>query len=303
MVAIRQRALEFGSRSEISARSVLVTIFGDSIVPTGGEIWLGDLIELAAPFGFSDRLVRTSMYRLTAEDWFHTERVGRRSRYRLTGLAERDFADAEARIYGGDRPEWDGRWTLVLSGEATCARSERDKLSEALSARGFARLAGGVFAFPGDGRDAFRRSAALAGVDGSIPTASARFDEDPFGSDRALVDAFDLDAAADRYRDFLDRYGWASTTTPESDSDAFAVRTMVVHDLRRATLLEPWLPARLLPIGWPGEKARDLAGRAYSRVADGAWRRLAQVAGLAPPSPDHAASRRFAPAAVHVAGS
>ena len=39
----RQRPLRGGS--------LIVTLFGDSIVPRGGIVALGSLIELAAPFG------------------------------------------------------------------------------------------------------------------------------------------------------------------------------------------------------------------------------------------------------------
>jgi hypothetical protein len=37
--------------------SLIITIFGDSIVHRGGAISLGSLISLAAPFGFNARLV------------------------------------------------------------------------------------------------------------------------------------------------------------------------------------------------------------------------------------------------------
>ena len=286
MVTIGERARNFGARPEISARSVLVTIFGDSIVPTGGAIWLGDLIELAAPFGFNDRLVRTSMYRLTAEGWFLTERVGRRSRYTLTEFARREFADAEERIYGAVPPDWDGEWTLVLLGDRTPDSTEREKFARELSTRGFARLGGGVLAFPGDGRETVARSALVSGVAASVPTASARFDDDLFGSDRALADAFGLAAAAHRYREVIDRYEWTLAAVPESDRDAFAIRTMVVHDLRRATLVDPCLPEQLLAPDWPGDEARALAAGAYLAVTESAWRRLEQVAGLLRPAAD-----------------
>ncbi len=56
------------------AKSLVMTLFGDVITPHGGEVWLGSLIELLAPFGISDRLVRTSVYRLAEEGWLDAER-------------------------------------------------------------------------------------------------------------------------------------------------------------------------------------------------------------------------------------
>ena len=49
------------------SKSLVMTIFGDTVNPHGGSVWLGSLIELAAPFGLSDRLVRTSVFRLVQE--------------------------------------------------------------------------------------------------------------------------------------------------------------------------------------------------------------------------------------------
>lgn len=296
MVSIAERAVQFGSRPDISARSVLVTIFGDSIVPTGGAIWLGDLIALAAPFGFSDRLVRTSMYRLAAEGWFHTDRVGRRSRYELSADAQGNFADAEARIYRTRRPEWDGEWTLVFLGPAPIEPEQRETLATQLSRHGFARLTSDLVAFPGDGRPHVNRLADRLGLEVGVPIASARFDD---GASFAVSDgpaaAFDVEPAAGRYRAFLDQYRWTDSLIGSdiSDQDAFIVRTMVVHELRRSRFVDPWLPASLLPPDWPGDNAYALAADVYRTVDEPAWRWLERTAGLPSPPTDSPAARRF----------
>jgi len=46
------------------ARSLLVTVWGDTLAPHGGDVWLSTLIQLLAPFGVNERLVRTSVFRL-----------------------------------------------------------------------------------------------------------------------------------------------------------------------------------------------------------------------------------------------
>lgn len=296
MVSIAERGVRFGARPDISARSVLVTILGDSIVPTGGSIWLRDLIELAAPFGFSDRLVRTSMYRLGAEGWFHTDRVGRRSRYELTDAAQRDFADAEARIYQAMRPRWDGEWTLVFLGLATLDLNERENLATQLSWQGFARLAVDLLAFPGEGRQQVDRLSQRCGIDVPVPVAAARFDDvDSLATNADLAAAFELEPAADRYRAFTDEYRWTGSTdwSEVSDLGAFIVRTMVVHEIRRSSLIDPQLPASLLPPDWPGDRAHALAADVYRAVNVAAWRWLQQTAGLPAPPTDSPATRRF----------
>ena len=107
-----------------------MTILGDAIAPRGGVIALGSLIELARPFGITDRLVRTSIGRLANEQWVSSQRSGRVSFYSLTNHGRARFAEATQRIYGAPPADWNGEWTLVIfprivgrSCATTCARS------------------------------------------------------------------------------------------------------------------------------------------------------------------------------------
>src|SRR6185437_7253837 len=82
------------ARDPPRARSLIVTMWGDALAPHGGRVWLTTLIRLLAPFGVSERLVRTSVFRLVRDGWLAGEASGRRSRYRLTTDGERRFAHA-----------------------------------------------------------------------------------------------------------------------------------------------------------------------------------------------------------------
>lgn len=279
---------EFGARPDISARSVLVTTFGDSVVPAGGEIWLGDLIDLVDQFGFSERLVRTSMFRLGAEGWFEVERVGRRSRYRLTPWAMGEFAAAEARIYGGSAA-WDGQWTLVLV-DAAFTRAGAEAARAVLAERGFAPVAPGVLAAPRADPDAVAGWLRAAGAVGAVPIARASFhDVAALAGTGWPASAFDLEPVAARYRAVVSAYGPLATTgsfggaapgIDLGDEAAFAVRTMLVHELRRARLADPELPPEALPADWPGGEAVAVASAVYHAVAEPAERWLAKVTGL-----------------------
>ena len=143
-------ALDWAQEPDISARSTLVTILGDTVAPLGGTVWLSHLIALTEPFGFSDRLVRTSLFRLAAEGWVSNERVGRQSRYSLTDYGRRETEAAEQRIYRRPSGHWDGWWTLVFLAPDG---ADSDAATRHLRWRGFARLADGVQARPGDRDD------------------------------------------------------------------------------------------------------------------------------------------------------
>jgi phenylacetic acid degradation operon negative regulatory protein len=273
----------FGARPDISARSVLVTIFGDSVVPAGAEIWLGDLIELCHQFGFNERLVRTSMFRLGAEGWFETDRVGRRSRYHLTAWAMEEFAAAESRIYNLSPTTWDGQWTLVFLDGDPLSRTDADRLRPILTAHGFVALPGGLVAAPRPDTGEVARLATRAGISPPVPVATARFtDLEALVAAGWPMGSVGLSTVAERYEGFLRRYGSAVAVDLGrlDDEAAFAVRTMVVHDLRRARLADPDLPPEVLGSDWPGGLARSLAGSLYRQVASGAERWLAKVTGL-----------------------
>ena len=98
--------------------------------------------------------------------------------------------------------------------------------------------------------------------------------------------AFDLEPVAARYRSVLGTFGplaAAASRRPGidvGDEAAFALRTMLVHELRRARLADPELPHEALPAGWPGTEAVAVASAVYHAVAEPAERWLAKVTGL-----------------------
>jgi phenylacetic acid degradation operon negative regulatory protein len=248
------------------ARSLVVTIWGDTLAPHGGDVWLSTLIRLLAPFGVNERLVRTSVFRLAADGWLESRARGRRTRYRLTADGARRFSLAYRRVYTPPFGPWDDTWELVvLPGDAAQA-SERRRLRDELTLSGFAMLAPGVHARP-------QRPRGGAGAVPSLPSraihVAARDLPDAGGASLAaqVEDAFGLATLAVDYRAFLGRFvsvaaafGRAPGPTPEQ---AFVVRTLLVHGYRRVRLRDPQLPAALLPAAWPGRAAYDLCRDVY----------------------------------------
>ena len=47
------------------AKSLIITFFGDTVFPYGGTIWLGSLVKFMEEFHISEKLTRTSIFRLT----------------------------------------------------------------------------------------------------------------------------------------------------------------------------------------------------------------------------------------------
>ena len=75
--------------------SIVITVFGDAIVPRGGSVWLGTLLEFFKTLDIDSGVVRTAMSRLAADGWLEREKVGRNSFYRLVeeGAADLRYRD------------------------------------------------------------------------------------------------------------------------------------------------------------------------------------------------------------------
>src|SRR5947209_20624592 len=98
---------QFHARIPIRAGSLIVTLFGDAIVPRGGHLALASLLEIMRAFRVSETLVRTAMSRLVAEGLFERKKIGRNTFYSLSVPARLAFVEAAAKIYGAPREEWD----------------------------------------------------------------------------------------------------------------------------------------------------------------------------------------------------
>jgi phenylacetic acid degradation operon negative regulatory protein len=273
----------FRQQRPLRAGSLIVTMFGDSILPRGGAIALGSLIRLGAPFGLSERLVRTSVARLAQERWVEARRVGKRSEYRLTGDGRERFREATERIYGTLESSWSGRWTLVVLPALPTA--ERARWRKELSWQGFGELGGGVFAHPEHAArvEAPSRPGAQQRGGTMLPAGALVFEADLASptTAAALVDlGWDLADLSRRYERFASRFERVSAAlaTPPDPETGFIVRTLLIHEYRRLHLRDPLLPQRLLPAGWPGLRAAKLCGAIYGRVFAASENYLTNVA-------------------------
>ena len=281
------------------AGSLIVTIFGDSLLPRGGAIALGSLIELAAPFGINERLVRTATARLAQDGWLTARRVGKRSEYRLTEDGRAQFAEATARIYGEAGANWSGRWTLLVLPSLPAA--QRQRLRRELAWQGYGELSSGVFAHPqlralGDGG-----GGGSNGTRAEWPAGTLVFDADLAApaTDAVLIEeGWDLQALAQRYRTFVSRFERVlkALSAPPSPQTGFVLRTLLIHEYRRLHLRDPLLPERVLPPEWPGTRAallcRSLYGAVFAASETHLSRVGAQLAGALPPA-DAAVLERF----------
>jgi phenylacetic acid degradation operon negative regulatory protein len=297
LTAAAELVARFRRQRPLRGGSLIVTLFGDSIMPRGGAISLGSLIELAAAFGLNERLVRTATARLAHDGWLEGRRVGKLSEYHLSKNGRARFAEATKRIYGEPDTTWSGRWTLLVVPPMRAA--ERNQIREELVWRGFGEISANVFAHPeldSEGLRSQRNS-------GGLLSQLVAFDASLAGEDapQRIVDlGWDLEDLGLRYRRFVARFALVQAQLQRhrdiEPRDCFLTRTLLMHEYRRLHLRDPLLPAQLLRPDWPGAQAALLCRDIYAQVFGPSEAYLSRIASRLDgplPAADASVLRRF----------
>src|SRR5574343_1331412 len=206
----QQRLEDFRQQDRVQAGSLIISVFGDAVLPRGSRIWLGSLIELLEPLDLNERLIRTSVFRLAKEQWLRTESIGRRADYVLTPSGRRRFEEASRHIYASNAPLWDRRWRLILVvGELE--GKLREELRSALFWQGFGALGADCFVHASAELPSVLDTLIAEGmspvISALLPLFAADSRSAQSASDADLVSrAWDLGGLAEAYSQFVAAY-------------------------------------------------------------------------------------------------
>ena len=280
MTILTEKRLQgFRQQNRVQAGSLIISMFGDVIYPRGGGIWLGSLIQLLAPLGVNERLIRTAIYRLVKEDWLQTRSHGRRTDYFLSDSGSQRMEAASQAIYASQSPPWDQRWRLLLLDE-TISHKDRERLRRTLIWQGFGQWQNQVFVHPGVDLSLVMSWIQREGM-GNLqkhlwPLTAQVLPHSPGTTNKQIAaTSWDLVQLSQSYRQFVSTYRgvvreWRQTKTPPrgpTNENAFLLRLLLIHDYRRLLLRDPGLPLSLLPDRWPGQAARELCAELYQRLS------------------------------------
>ncbi len=245
-------------RGRLRVWSLVITLFGDAIVPRGGKVGLSVVQDVMARLNVENGAVRTALSRLAADGWVVREKSGRNSIYALAKSGRRDFDLATKRIYAAGPPEWDGRWTIAIAPGGVVHEETRQKLSD----DGFVDTGASCWLRVETGIEPMIRP----GLE-ELLILTANADNIPAG----VQAIWKLDETAGAYRELIQNYRALADAFGADNNlpplDALAARVLLIHDWRRIVLCDPGLPANLLPSGWPGEAARSMVRAIYTRLA------------------------------------
>jgi phenylacetic acid degradation operon negative regulatory protein len=234
-----------------AARSTLLTVLGEFLLPRPEGAWQEALIGSLRALGFSPSAARQAVVRSAREDWLEGERVGRRSRMRLTAASAGFLRDGAQRIYGFGGPvAWDGRWLLMVLRVPEQRRELRHRLTTQLAWAGFGSLGGGLWITPHVDREVrvhAEEPAQLLSFRAELGALG--------GTERVIEEAWDLPGLRASYEQFIEDF---ARTRPRGGESFFAAQTALVHAWRRFPFIDPDLPDDLLPRDWPRKRAYEL---------------------------------------------
>jgi len=248
MNRLNVQAADIAAGLRLNAAAFIVTIYGDVVVPRGGVLWTGSLIELCAQVGISESLVRTAVSRLVAAGQLEGERAGRRSYYRLAAGAGAIFREAAELLYGLDRPA-EG-WQVVHAPDLRPEDARRARMGH---------VGASVFVRPDRGQPA--------------PPGSTVFHARTVSGEGTVARFWDLEGINEGYARFIALFSpllhldlSGSGDSGIGGGDALAARLLLVDAYRRVLLKDPRLPDGDLPEGWRGQEARRLFRSLYLAV-------------------------------------
>ncbi len=269
------------SQSGSPPQHLLVTFLADYCLRRSLRLPSAALVSLTGDFGVTPMSARAALSRLARRGVVEQSRRGRRTFYALSPDAARVLLRGSRRLvaFAGDAEGWDGYWTVVAFSMPEDRRDARHLLRSRLRWQGFAPLYDGMWVSPQANQAEVAET--LEGLDVPAVTVLRATAVDLAGpGSRQPLQAWDLDEIAAAYHEFLDRWTPVVERLRRGDvsaSEALVVRTQIMDTYRRFPGLDPQLPMRLMPPGWPRERALALFTEAYDWLGPLAEARVRQV--------------------------
>ena len=248
------------------------TLIADYTLPARAWLPSAAIVALLGEFGVASGAARTTISRMARRGVLERSTQGRHSSYRLTREAATGLWIGGGLIaaYTTQPDAWDGWWTLISFSVPEEESTRRRALRNTLRGWGYAPLYDAVWVSPCALTPEARRD--LTGVaPGSMSVFRARQVDLDAAVDRHPIQAWDLSGIAGQYEEFIRR--WSSLLPHIAAGSvvgaaAVRARTELMDTYRYFfPILDPLLPAELLPPDWPRARAREVCIAVYDGLA------------------------------------
>ena len=259
-----------------SAQSLLLTVLGEFVWPSSGEVWTATLLRVLTAAGLGEKTARQALARAAARGWLQSDRAGREVRWRLTDHGNDLMARGLERVQSlTHAPPWDGRWLLLMVSVPRDRAAIRRRLARRLVWAGFGSPAPSLWISPHTERESEVR-ALLERLELTDQTISmvGGLTGAGLSSQEAVARAWDMQELAPRYDALLERF---DSYDPGSGTQLLVAHIGVVDAWQHLPYLDPQLPEELLPQPWPGRMAARRLEQHRASSLDAAHREWERV--------------------------
>jgi phenylacetic acid degradation operon negative regulatory protein len=266
-----------------SARSQLLTVLGELVMPNGNAVWTSSLLYVLTGLGIEEQTARQAIARGAAAGWITGQRRGREVQWELTPAGRQLIDQGAERVYSmsGEAPPWDGNWLILLVSIPQQQRAVRKKLYAALSWEGFGNPTPGVWLSPHpDRQPGVEQVIGSLGLQESTLAFVGSSLSIGLRDEEIVRRAWDLDEVTARYQQLLVRF---SGMVPEPGDPLLFTHIQLVSEWQRFPFLDPQLPAELCP-DWIGRRAAAVFRQLRAQWYDDAQARWREVVKETSPS-------------------
>lgn len=230
-----------------SARSVLMTILGELVWPTGESARTSALLYVMAGLGIEEPTARQAIIRAGDSGWIEGHKVGREVSWTLTPYLRKVFDEGSDRVLALSDPfaDWDARWLVLFITVPQSQRSQRKRLYSDLTWAGFGNPSPGVWLSPhGDRRGQVTEVVDRLGLAESTMSFHGPVDGVGLTEDEIVANGWDLAALAEDYARVYEEF---RDPHPNGEDDLLFTEIRAMGQLQRFPFTDPQLPEALLP--------------------------------------------------------
>ena len=236
-----------------SARSLLMTILGELVWPTGQPAWTSALVYVLRGLGVEEQAARQAIARAAASDWIAPERRGREVCWSLGPRMIKIIESGAPRVFSlSDHfSSWDGRWLVVLVTIPQSHSRTRRPLYSGLTWAGLGNPVPGVWLGPHVERAA-EVGRLIDGLGLREQAISFVGTVDDIGMSQADIVArgWDLGALHEHYQQLWDVVAGLS---PQGGDEVLLAHVRMISEWQELPRTDPQLPEVLLP-DWIGRR-------------------------------------------------
>jgi phenylacetic acid degradation operon negative regulatory protein len=238
-------------------QQVVLTLYSDYVLHTGGGIAMDTLIKLLSNFDLSPQAVRSATSRMSKKGLLVSKKIGRRSYYALTGEGRALLTERAQRVSQRKTLAWDGNWNIITYSIPERTRDIRDAFRRELTSLGYGPLSEATWISPYDMSRDVTALAKNMKIEDCVQLFSAR--QIGESSPQSLVNwCWHIDKIQDTYSEFIRKYQPRVKNYQKrlqsgvgiEPNECFVERFHLIRDYRRLPFFDRDLPQELLPQDW-----------------------------------------------------